>query len=73
MKLRDLCARVGIEVQDDCVVYGLSYDSRRCGVGDIFFSTNGDMDYIDEAMDRGAIAIGSSRSYTQEIYHKRGS
>ncbi|MBO5925820.1 MAG: UDP-N-acetylmuramoyl-L-alanyl-D-glutamate--2,6-diaminopimelate ligase [Clostridia bacterium] len=60
MKLRDLCARVGIEVQDDCVVYGLSYDSRRCGVGDIFFSTNGDMDYIDEAIDRGAIAIVSS-------------
>ena len=60
MKLRDLCARVGIEVNDDAIVYGLSYDSRRCSIGDIFFSTNGDIEYIDEAISRGAIAIVSS-------------
>ena len=60
MKLRDMCARVGIEVQDDTIVYGLCCDSRRCNVGDIFFSTNADIDYIDEAISRGAIAIVSS-------------
>ena len=56
--LSDICVVSG---QDDCVIKGITADSRQVVPGDLFIACQGDtvngVDFIDVAIERGAVAI----------------